>query len=147
MWTLVVACRGAGERAARALEVLVDGAGCTLGYLYLVQGAVLELAAPAFGEEQQDGFVSGLRDAVFPAGLVEGRGDAPWQPAGVSGEASWERALLVVQQDGVQRTVGVVAVIGPRSVVRAPSAELVEHVARELYAAGDVTVGSGSRST
>ncbi len=142
-------CRGPGERAARALEVLVDAAGAATGYLYLLREGTLDLVAPAYGEEPPDALVEKLREVIESESRHLGatRIELPWQPDAVPGGVAWYAAVLLVRRGDSRRVVGAVALIGSAASARPPSRLVVEQVARELYEAGDVTLGSGATST
>ncbi len=140
-------CRGPAERAARALEIIVDAAGASAGYLYFVHAGALELVAPAYGEEPPEEVVSSLR-ALFDEGRAEPpgeRAEIAWQPDAVRGKAAWFRAALRVERPGGSKAFGAVAVVGAASHARPPPPKLLERIAIELHDAGDMTASVSSR--
>jgi tetratricopeptide (TPR) repeat protein len=131
-------CRGRDERASRALEILVEAGGATAGFLYLVHGGRLELVAPSQGDEPPEALVAELFGAARPSSTSVDRVDLAWRPGHLGGEVLWHRVWL--QASGVG--VGAALVIGGLD-SHAPSQQLVDRVARELFEAGDAAA-SGS---
>jgi hypothetical protein len=139
---LLVGCRGASERAERALSLLVEAANAERGYLYLLRhDDVLELEAPRVGREPP------LEVAERLAMLVEGafRGEQVTIPdsfnsIGTESPSRFEAALLRARRPGRVWVVGAAALVGDR--VRPPPEDLVGALATELYEAGDVSTRS-----
>jgi tetratricopeptide (TPR) repeat protein len=130
-------CRGRDERAARALEILVDASAASSGFLYLLHGGRLELVAPMHGDEPPERLVAHLIGAAS-VGSTEDPVDLAWRPEDSSGELLWHRIRLEVA--GVH--VGAALVAG-RADSHAPNQHLVDRVARELFEAGDAAASGG----
>jgi tetratricopeptide (TPR) repeat protein len=141
-------CRGPLERAARSLDILVEASAGSVGYIYLYQGGALHLLAPTYGEEPPDVLVAALtrvvEDATSPIAATM---DVRWQPDIVPGDVTWVHARLSVQRDGRELAIGVVGIACDAMKARLPPPTLIEQVAKELYEAGDATLGSGATST
>jgi tetratricopeptide (TPR) repeat protein len=142
-------CRGRLERAARALELLVEASGGLTGYIYLYQEGQLQLLAPTYGEEPPDTFVRALSEAIakreadHPAQTME----AAWKPDAIPGDTTWVRALLTVSRGDQRLPLGIVAIVCDRAEARLPPTTLIDRVSEELYQAGDISFGSGDIST
>jgi tetratricopeptide (TPR) repeat protein len=128
-------CRGSGERATRALQLVVEEAHAASGYLYLRHHGQLVLAAPTWGEEPPHDLVRALAQAVA----------APDEPPTVAdirrgGEKlDWKPVPLVLKLGDKPYAIGGIAVVAGGMPLVEPSAELLAEIARELYEAGDVT--------
>jgi tetratricopeptide (TPR) repeat protein len=141
-------CRGPLERAAKSLELMVEASAGSMGYIYLHQNGELHLLAPTYGEEPPDVLVSALTRVVLDAesSHVAATMNVAWQPDAVPGDVTWARAILSVTRDGHRVAIGIVAIVGDAMKARLPPIALVDQIARELYHAGDATLGSGAVS-
>jgi tetratricopeptide (TPR) repeat protein len=141
-------CRGPLERAARSLDILVEASAGALGYIYLYQGGALHLLAPTYGEEPPDVLVRALTEVVEkPDSPIAAPMSVDWQPDVVPGDVTWVRAVLSVERGGRKLAIGVVGVVCDAMKARLPPTGLIDQVAKELYEAGDATLGSGATST
>jgi tetratricopeptide (TPR) repeat protein len=142
-------CRGPLERAARSLELVVEASAGAMGYIYLYTDGELQLLAPTYGEEPPDMLVRALTAVVLDpsSNHVAATMNVPWQPEVVPGDVTWVRAVLSVIRDNKRLAIGVVAIVGDAMKARLPPVDLVDQIARELYQAGDATLGSGAIST
>jgi len=126
-------CRGAGERAQRALQLLVDASRATSGYLYLLRGDSLELVAPIWGDEPPSqlarALASSLRSPAEPATVAE-------LPSSTEFRGS---KSIVLAPSSDARPIGGALVIGGALPLVDPDPALVVEVARALFEAGDVT--------
>jgi hypothetical protein len=130
---LFTGCRGSGERATRALRLVIDEAHGASGYLFLANGGELVLAAPTWGDEPPPELARSLarliarpEATIEPLRRADGR-ELPWKPV-----------LLVVRRDPAI-AVGGVAVIGGAVPLADPNPRLVDEIARELFEAGDAS--------
>jgi hypothetical protein len=144
-------CRGAAERAGRALEVIVDasrGTASGRAWLYLVRDGALNLVAPLFGEEPPD-------DVVDALNALGDEHDAPDPFAPMKIDPAFCRVLLTIpraargsesrsasasttdSKRGGRLLVGIALLTAEQA--RAPSTRLLEQLALELYEAGDVS--------
>ena len=130
-------CRGSGERATRALSLVINESRAASGYLFLRHQGALVLAAPTFGEEPPFGLVQALTRAIQtpdePATVVDIRA------AGEIEKLDWKPVPLVVRLGGARVVVGGVAVLAGAMKIKDPDPRLLEEIARELFEAGDVT--------
>jgi hypothetical protein len=85
-----------------------------------------------------------VEDATSPIAATM---DVRWQPDIVPGDVTWVHARLSVQRDGRELAIGVVGIACDAMKARLPPPTLIEQVAKELYEAGDATLGSGATST
>jgi len=130
-------CRGAAERAQRALQLVVNEARGTSGYLYLRSDGGFTLAAPSWGDEPPAGLVRSLRQAL--GGVT---GDEAVTSIDVRRDdelLDWKPIVLVMPLAGARLVIGGVAVIGGAMRLVDPPAKLLEEIARGLFDAGDVT--------
>ena len=89
---LLSACRGPRERASLALALAVEATNAASGYLFLVEGASLELAAPRWGAEAPEVVRSELERLVEDA---KGMGPSA-QPLVAS---AWDWRLVVLRRE------------------------------------------------
>jgi tetratricopeptide (TPR) repeat protein len=128
-------CRGSGERAARALDLVVSEAHGSAGYLFLRHHGQLVLAAPTWGDEPPAELARVLQQAV----------SAPNEPATVADirrggvKLDWRPIPLVMKLGDVPYAIGGVAVIAGAMPLVDPDPKLLAELARELFEAGDVT--------
>ncbi len=131
-WTSAVlgGCRGPTERAARALELLVEASGSAAGYLYLAeQDGSYSLAAPAHGEEPSEAVGSLLFTLIHEATDSQSRSDSALG------------LRLSLAREGGSLLAGVAILVGARRDRAVPSS-LVAQITRALHDAGDVSFGS-----
>jgi hypothetical protein len=139
-------CRGATERAARALELLVQASAGSSGYLYLVRGGELQLAAPAYGDEPG----SHLREkATRAVASISGEqtlvdDDADREPASSitpSSIPTSERCIVLCSHRGQAPVViGAAVILAGSMPLATPDPRTVEEIAQKLADAGDVKV-------
>jgi tetratricopeptide (TPR) repeat protein len=137
-------CRGASERAERVLALLADAAGAERGYLYLLRGDVLELEAPRVGREPPVEVADRLGKLV-EAELLGEQISVPhsFESVGTETPGRFEPVVLRLRFAGRSAVLGVAALLGKR--VARPPDGLVATLAREMYEAGDVSLGSSPR--
>jgi tetratricopeptide (TPR) repeat protein len=149
---LFTSCRGNEERVERALDVLVQASLGVSGYLYLLQGETLTLAAPRFGAEPPadvppvlwqaiDDAEPVSRQLVSEATTLELDGPQPLEWGG--GSQRWIPVVLTVGRAGRRRVVGAAAILAGELPLQRPDPGVVAAVARGLYEAGDATVFHG----
>jgi len=128
---LLVSCRGHDERALRALRLILASSGASAGYLFLVRGGRAGLAALIGGDEPPADVERQVQEAIDMAdSSCSQRGGQPPEPS-----------LLWLRQN--ERAVVVGAAVCPEG--RTPNPGLLERLANELYAAGDVTARATSQ--
>jgi hypothetical protein len=140
---VLTGCRGAAERAARALEVLVAASSAAHGFLYLFRdGGAFELAAPLYGDEPPDELALGVHQRMEDVGhtvsdeMTEVDGGSPDQSLE---RLRWRPVALRVSTGGRWVSVGIAALVRGALPLEVPPNALTEQIARELYEAGDVT--------
>ena len=141
---VLTGCRGPHERAARALELLLDAAQSKSGYLYLLYRGSLELMAPAYGEEPHDALALAVAAAFrAPPEELLSRVAVPRKSGVAASEVGYKLFFLTIRHGQGHKTVGVVAVLdgGERA---QPTRAFLTQIAGELYEAGDVTTGQAS---
>jgi tetratricopeptide (TPR) repeat protein len=143
MGQLLADCRGGAERAARALELLTWEAGGSTGYLYLMRGSHLVLAAPTQGEEPPDAVTRGLKGLV-EAWCGDGQVTLPPLLPATPGEARWHPVLLVAPHGDGEAVVGAAALAEGALEYREVAPALLEDLARVLWQAGDATTRTRS---
>jgi len=135
---LLAECRGAAERAARALELLVWESGGAAGYLYMLRGAELTLAAPTQGEEPPDAVPRALGRLV-EAWCDDQPVTLPSVLSMTGGDTRWHPTLLLVESHGEVAVVGVVAISEGSLNYREVAPQLLKDVSQALWEAGDAT--------
>lgn len=128
------ACRGPAERAAKALQLVLANARGVTGYLFLRRAGVLQLVAPAAGDEPPTAMRADVERAIAPVAsdastVVERR------PVG----RAWMTVPLVQEAGGLQTPIGAVAVLAGALAPTPPDPRLLAEIARELVESGDVT--------
>jgi hypothetical protein len=138
---MLTGCRGADERAARVLAILVEQTSAVYGYLYLVKESGLTLVAPAAGEEPPDAVTRELARRVSDVdhGSAEMVTHVDWHPGGDGAAVDWKAVLLCMPIGGKQLAIGIAAVVEGALPLRSPPRAMLVRLARELYEAGDVT--------
>jgi len=124
-------CRGDAERAARALQLLVEDSQAIAGYLYLRRGDALELVAPTFGDEPPTALRQDLDRVVASCRAGE--------EATIAGSTRWRSVVLAFELDDQTVVVGAAALVSGAVPIHNPDAGIVASIARELFEAGDVT--------
>jgi hypothetical protein len=130
-------CRGAGERATRALRLIVEEARGASGYLFLMHQGELVLAAPTVGVEPPPELALALAAAIDrESSTVVDRPSSVREAV----PPGWKPIVLSLElTHGGARVVGAAAVMPGAVPLADLSPELIAEIARELYDAGDVS--------
>jgi len=132
---MLSACRGDAERAARALQLVVDETRGASGYLYLCKRNDLVLAAPAWGDDPPPAIARSIARSVLGAEEVSTVVEVQRRD---STAVQWKSVPLWLARGSERpRIVGAVAVIAGAMRLVDPDPDLVHAIARELVASTD----------
>ena len=137
---MIAACRGPSERAARALELILQATEAQSGFLFLAKGNELVLVAPLHGDQPPDrlavllaarvGSLSG-KEVTLTTGPAESMIEAT-----IADPLDYEPVPIVLE-NAEKTVVGVAAVRAGAVSLTKPSPRLLAALARALYDAGD----------
>ena len=123
--SILVSCRGKQERCARVLEILLDHSAGDDGFLFLVAGDTVELAAQTSAAPPVPEVEDAIRRTVA-AGTVEG------SQTSASHDGSEWRCVLLWRGDGEQRVVGAAAIREGAAGFELPARDVLEQLARAV---------------
>jgi len=139
--TLMANCRGQLERAARALELIVQATSAESGFLFLVTDDALALAAPLHGDEPPEklrSLLANFSQSIQGELTIGAHSASSLSGVTVADPLSSTYEMVPIVLDGSERAlVGVAAVRAGAVSLTKPSPQLLASIARALYQAGD----------